>query len=370
MAGLQCFGCGQEFGFFRREHGCKKCGRLFCSGCTSYSMVLPEHGSKKMKVCFQCFKNATSNTKKEVQNTEGNNLNDLNKKTDLLRPGQSSIQKPATNGPPRTNIPISSSASNENLSVDPDEAIRKRLAELRTDSAASEDNSPASKVTDEDIGQRFENLTGRKATSMQNSDINAPKPKKSEAEEIDDLMKQMVAETKLDEDHDKNTTRITDKEIEERLAKLKDLDPSLTNQPKGREFDSDEDDETATQRYLKQILGEVALELKTDDIGEHTIGNSSKSSKPQKPGKSRPTNFNSASTPSKLSSIFSKDYEANSDDDDAELPWCCICNGNAVLRCHGCDDDLYCRRCYKEGHSREDYEDHDISEYRPPRKKR
>ena len=46
-------------------------------------------------------------------------------------------QKPATSGTPRTNIPISS-ASNENLSVDPDEAIRKRLAELRTDSAASE----------------------------------------------------------------------------------------------------------------------------------------------------------------------------------------------------------------------------------------
>ena len=33
------------------------------------------------------------------------------------------------------------------------------------------DNSPVSKVTDEDIGQRFENLTGRKATSMQNSDV-------------------------------------------------------------------------------------------------------------------------------------------------------------------------------------------------------
>lgn len=45
-------------------------------------------------------------------------------------------------------------------------------------------------------------------------------------EEIDDLMKQMVAETKLDEDHDNNTTRITDTEIEARLAKLKDLDPS------------------------------------------------------------------------------------------------------------------------------------------------
>ena len=47
-------------------------------------------------------------------------------------------QKPASRGPTRTNIPTSSSASNENLSVDPDGAIRKRLAELRTDSAASE----------------------------------------------------------------------------------------------------------------------------------------------------------------------------------------------------------------------------------------
>ena len=27
----------------------------------------------------------------------------------------------------------------------------------------------------------------------------------------------------------------------------------LTNQPKGREFDSDEDDETASQQYLKQV---------------------------------------------------------------------------------------------------------------------
>jgi len=43
-------------------------------------------------------------------------------------------------------------------------------------------------------------------------------------EEVNDLMKQMLDETKLDEDDPVST--VTDKEIEQRLAKLKDIDPS------------------------------------------------------------------------------------------------------------------------------------------------
>ena len=39
----------------------------------------------------------------------------------------------------------------------------------------------------------------------------------------------------------------------------------LTNQPKGREFDSDEDDETVSQRYLKQVhlLRSLVINKKT-----------------------------------------------------------------------------------------------------------
>lgn len=47
------------YSFLLSQHGCKKCGHIFCSGCTSNLLVLPEHGSKKVKVCDQCYRNAT-----------------------------------------------------------------------------------------------------------------------------------------------------------------------------------------------------------------------------------------------------------------------------------------------------------------------
>ncbi|WVQ68806.1 uncharacterized protein L199_007015 [Kwoniella botswanensis] len=41
-------------------------------------------------------------------------------------------------------------------------------------------------------------------------------------------------------------------------------------------------------------------------------------------------------------------FDMNRDDDTDS--WCCICNKDATLICLGCDDDLYCEECWKDGH--------------------
>lgn len=53
--------------------------------------------------------------------------------------------------------------------------------------------------------------------------------------------------------------------------------------------------------------------------------------------------------------------------DDDELPFCCICTEDATIRCHGCDLDLYCSKCWKESHIDFQMEDHETSKYKAPK---
>lgn len=54
--------------------------------------------------------------------------------------------------------------------------------------------------------------------------------------------------------------------------------------------------------------------------------------------------------------------------DTDDLPWCCICNDDATIHCYDCDDDLYCQRCFSEGHKQFGLFDHHYEMFESSRK--
>ncbi|RWS29560.1 Zinc finger FYVE domain-containing protein 19-like protein [Leptotrombidium deliense] len=136
----------------------------------------------------------------------------------------------------------------------------------------------------------------------------------SETEQSDRLMQQLMAEASIDEKTTvdlrpplkRNTS--TDEEIASRLAKLRDEKHCQTKQ-------------------AFEIPEEVDSEEEADMIAERLVA---ESRLPR-----IPSNFKierSDETPT---------------EDEAELPWCTICNEDARLRCLDCGMDLYCLQCFK-----------------------
>jgi hypothetical protein len=49
---------------------------------------------------------------------------------------------------------------------------------------------------------------------------------------------------------------------------------------------------------------------------------------------------------------------------DETYGWCCICNEDGRFICLGCDEDIYCMRCFKEGHQDDvEYRLHKFKEF-------
>uniref|UniRef100_A0A8C0BFM9 Zinc finger FYVE-type containing 19 n=1 Tax=Buteo japonicus TaxID=224669 RepID=A0A8C0BFM9_9AVES len=334
--------------------GCKNCGRSFCSGCLSFSAVVPRCGSTQQKVCKQCHGKLTG----RVAAFEA--------KQNQLKEQQKAAAKP----------PGQAGSRYRGLSKE-DRAIAERLERLREERkpksiptqaeiearlAALKEDCWGPVPSTQEMEDRLAALQGRDPPSQAPRPVHQPPDTRSLVQQTDDLLTQLSEEVAIDEHYrprvqpqgiyfgfqrpdsreeeknkllaeaaaelqEENTRQEKILQVAKRLAALRGEDPEKVTLETYKLPDSDEEvaEEEAIRRVLKQLAEEAAL----DEASGFNI----------------PPDQTTQAGASQQN-LHKKAKQKVSELD--ELPWCCICNEDATLRCHGCDGDLYCQRCFRQ----------------------
>uniref|UniRef100_A0A3B4AB18 FYVE-type domain-containing protein n=1 Tax=Periophthalmus magnuspinnatus TaxID=409849 RepID=A0A3B4AB18_9GOBI len=396
----RCYSCTSKFSLFKKELSCEKCGRSLCSSCLTLSAVVPRCGNTLQKVCKQCHAALTGydqpahgdiyyrwsppeNYKKRVAALEAKQHGQSSH-----APGGSINAKPAP--------PIPKGLNKE------DQAIAERLHKLKEDitqkslpsdkeleSRLAALKAPSKPVPSaKEMEDRLAALRGLPPPSQAPPPVHKPPDNRTQTEQANDLITQMTEEVAID-----NTQ--TDAESSVDLESMNDL-----NKVEARALEDNLEENNENSKQLEaektRVLEEAMQELKKEKHTQDEILQMAKrlaQLKGQDPDKVTREDFQRPDsdeeteeeavlrvlkqvwtlTKRKLSLkryiLITISYQ-QSDSDDEELPWCCICNQDATLRCHTCDGDLYCNRCFREGHDKYDRMEHRTSNYTAPKKKR
>lgn len=318
---MSCGACTRRYGFFCKETGCPNCGFSFCTKCLKKEIEVPRHQGSKMKVCPKCFEKLEKEQKNETLQKVAINTDPLlmYEQLDTLAAPLDPITLGEEATPPNEDNEIA-----DNL----DSVISKKLSKLKDD-----DNKVL--PDDSEMAARLSALKGVPHRENSKDNMLFANDKRSEQEKINDLLKQFVDENVIDQAVAPVTDPIAD--IERRLAILKG-DSNLqstgesSSRPKGAiDLPDEPDEEEAIKKTLDRLLDEAKLPEISEEEKEI---------------------INNMPPPSK---------------ETEELPWCVICNEDAVVRCLGCDNELFCRSCFKDCHDKdEEFEKHETKPFHKP----
>ncbi|NXF88004.1 ANCHR regulator, partial [Eubucco bourcierii] len=421
----RCYGCASKFSVFKKEAtlscpsfvspqcGCKNCGRSFCSGCLSFSAVVPRCGSIQQKVCKQCHGKLTgegspsSSAKWSPPENYKKRVAAFEAKQNQMKEQQKAATKPTgQTGSGYMGLSKEDRAIAERLERLREERKPKSIptqAEIEARLAALKEDCWRPVPSTQEMEDRLAVLQGRDPPSQAPRPVHQPPDTRSLVQQTDDLLTQLSEEVAIDEHYrprvqpqaassqslndlnqdsedsvcpanldpkqleeeknkllaeaaaelrEDNTRQEKILQVARRLAALKGEDPEKVTLEMYQLPDSDEEvaEEEAIRRVLKQLTEEAAL----DEASGFNIP----------PDQTTQPGYSLQNLPKKVNQKVTATALAKADDsDEDELPWCCICNEDATLRCHGCDGDLYCQRCFREGHDEFDLKDHHTSRY-------
>ncbi|XP_056403066.1 abscission/NoCut checkpoint regulator [Hyla sarda] len=420
----RCFSCASKFSLFKKECGCKSCGRSFCAGCLPFTAVLPAYGNAKQKICKKCH-DSISNANAPRNDTSKWSPPENYKKRMAALEAKQSQRKETQQGQGASQV--GNKSGYQGLAPE-DRAIAERLEKLkqetkpkaaipstaeiesRIEALLKDTQAPAPSL--QEMEDRLAALQGRPPPSRATKPQHQPPDTRSQTQKVNDLLSQLKEEVAIDQQchpdspqdfpsqpvtdlstadaadgwsapypeldaaqlekekdkilseaaaelQDENTRQEKTLEIAKRLAVLQGRDPDTVTMNNMEPPDSDEETEgEAIQRILKQLSEEAFLDKASgyNDLSDP---------KRTLPKEVKPGNIPPAQRPAAQIQPVKEP-----DSDEEELPWCCICNEDAAIRCHDCDDDLYCKRCFREGHDEFDRKEHQTSVYRPPPKKK
>ena len=439
---MSCYSCMKEFKRFNKPHTCPKCRRAFCSNCLKYE----ESTTGSQKTCLACHRRS-DRSRMEQDNEVLRNFKDR-----YYKPIQEAKNVPhykpkvASWSEGADGSQASGLASRYGFTDPQDIELELRLRELKGPVVI-----PPSEA---ELRSRLEHFHSDDPYAAQHLGDHGHhglspsyRPPKTEAQQSDDLMKQMKDEAALEtRSHDKDAglhsqvdnmglgkfpsehsesnklegagldgepkhdsrqdETIDPKEVEHMLAearRLLDAEKDAAEQNEqflaeasdrlegisggggGRDIASfpgggavgggskfkwgpgsevpdygdflfegeDGDDfDVEIQKLIAQMVEESNLEEKLENVGINSeeleqqasrrgeLKATSAGAHPQ--SKSLPQAM--ALPPQPCPTAAKISYPVD------QLPWCCICNDDADIVCHDCNNDLYCMRCFKHGH--------------------
>ncbi|XP_058813961.1 abscission/NoCut checkpoint regulator [Topomyia yanbarensis] len=306
---MACNGCTKRFGLLLRERGCPSCKYSFCSKCLRFRIILDNQHKDVCLRCHELSKNGTVEAKNIDNQSSDSSVLDA-----PIESKSSTIISATVHAKPLVNS-----------IVDADGHIRKRLASLKQNAHETKQASTSSETTVSDIEKRLAALRGVKHIDYTESNRTffMQRDNRNQEEKTMDLLKQFTEEHHMYNAISNYRLAAID-DIEKRLSALKDEPNVRVHQTSSGVTQEEENEEKAAEELAKQFLEEAAIESK-----KH-VGNCDGV-------------LNSLDIPDPIDPSELK-----------ELPWCIICNENAVIRCISCGGDLFCHSCFRECHDDDD----------------